>query len=297
MERSSLVLQPFAPGQRLRVQTADGKEHDLTAIGISHEVGAAPAFYAGRVAGHVTPETLAGPRLRRDLRRAPHQGRRPDPRPGRHPRGRRRRLDAHPAGRDPRVRQLRPGPRSPPGQRPAPGLLPRARVHRRAVADRVRVPGDQHRVGDPRPADAADRDHEGDRRPQRPDRRAVPRAGVRLRRARAVRRAPAGRPRRLRVRPVHRGPRQLRHRRPSRSRPRSSRSRSAIGLVVPLLAALVPIARGVRITVREALASTGHQRPLRARAVRPLAARHPGPAAADAALDPQHVPAQGPAAP
>ena len=58
MERSSLVLQPFVPGQRLRVQTADGKEHDLTAIGISHEVGAAPAFYAGRVAGHVTPETL-----------------------------------------------------------------------------------------------------------------------------------------------------------------------------------------------------------------------------------------------
>ena len=27
-------------------------------LGISHEVGAAPAFYAGRVAGHVTPETL-----------------------------------------------------------------------------------------------------------------------------------------------------------------------------------------------------------------------------------------------
>lgn len=58
MERSSLVLQPFADGQALRVQTADGKRHDLTAIGISHEVGAAPAFYAGRVAGHVTPETL-----------------------------------------------------------------------------------------------------------------------------------------------------------------------------------------------------------------------------------------------
>jgi putative ABC transport system permease protein len=58
MERSSLVLQSFAPGQRLRVQTADGKQHDLTSIGISHEVGAAPAFYQGRVAGHVTPETL-----------------------------------------------------------------------------------------------------------------------------------------------------------------------------------------------------------------------------------------------
>ena len=50
MERSSLVLQPFAEGQPLRVQTQDGKVHDLTVKGISHEVGAAPAFYAGRVA-------------------------------------------------------------------------------------------------------------------------------------------------------------------------------------------------------------------------------------------------------
>ncbi len=58
MERSSLVLQPFTEGQALRVQTQDGKVHDLSVLGISHEVGAAPAFYAGRVAGHVTPETL-----------------------------------------------------------------------------------------------------------------------------------------------------------------------------------------------------------------------------------------------
>jgi putative ABC transport system permease protein len=58
MERSSLVLQPFSEGQSLRVQTQDGKVHDLSVLGISHEVGAAPAFYAGRVAGHVTPETL-----------------------------------------------------------------------------------------------------------------------------------------------------------------------------------------------------------------------------------------------
>ena len=84
--------QPFTPGQRLRVQTADGKEHDLTAIGLSHEVGAAPAFYAGRVAGPRDARDAPGPRLRHHLRRAPDQGRRPDPRPGRHPCGRRRRL-------------------------------------------------------------------------------------------------------------------------------------------------------------------------------------------------------------
>ena len=39
--------------------------------------------------------------------------------------------------------------------------------------------------------------------------------------------------------------------------PMSSPWRSRVGLLVPLLAALVPIWRGVRVTVREALASTG----------------------------------------
>jgi putative ABC transport system permease protein len=58
MERSSLQLQGFEPGQVLTIQPADGKLHTVTVVGLSHEVGAAPAFYAGRVAGHVTPETL-----------------------------------------------------------------------------------------------------------------------------------------------------------------------------------------------------------------------------------------------
>jgi putative ABC transport system permease protein len=58
IERSSLQLQPLTEGQALTIQTADGKTHPLKVIGISHEVGAAPAFYAGRVSGHVTPDTL-----------------------------------------------------------------------------------------------------------------------------------------------------------------------------------------------------------------------------------------------
>ena len=58
IERSSLLLADLEPGQAIQVQTADGKLHDLTVAGISHEVAAAPAFYVGRVFGHVTPETL-----------------------------------------------------------------------------------------------------------------------------------------------------------------------------------------------------------------------------------------------
>ncbi len=58
IERSSLQLRPLVEGERLSIQTADGKLHDLTVRGISHEVGAAPAFYVGRIQGHVTPETL-----------------------------------------------------------------------------------------------------------------------------------------------------------------------------------------------------------------------------------------------
>jgi putative ABC transport system permease protein len=58
IERSSLQLQPLAAGEKLTVQPADGDLDTLTVVGLSHEVGAAPAFYAGRIQGHATPETL-----------------------------------------------------------------------------------------------------------------------------------------------------------------------------------------------------------------------------------------------
>ncbi|HEY8169017.1 MAG TPA: FtsX-like permease family protein [Candidatus Limnocylindrales bacterium] len=58
IERSSLQVEPLAIGQEVRIQTVDGESHDLTVVGTSHEVSAAPAFYVGRVQGHVTPETL-----------------------------------------------------------------------------------------------------------------------------------------------------------------------------------------------------------------------------------------------
>ncbi len=59
VERSSLRLQPFAIGERLAIQTADGRHHELELTGITHEVAAAPAFYTGRIQAHVSPDTLA----------------------------------------------------------------------------------------------------------------------------------------------------------------------------------------------------------------------------------------------
>lgn len=58
VERSSLRLQPFTVGERLAIRTADGREHTLTVSGITHEVGAEPAFYTGRIQAHVSPDTL-----------------------------------------------------------------------------------------------------------------------------------------------------------------------------------------------------------------------------------------------
>ncbi len=58
VERSSLQVEPLELGQRLTIQTVDGKLHELDLVAIDHEVGAAPAFYVGRVQAHVTPETL-----------------------------------------------------------------------------------------------------------------------------------------------------------------------------------------------------------------------------------------------
>ena len=36
----------------------DGEIHELAVSAIDHEVGASPAFYVGRVFGHVLPATL-----------------------------------------------------------------------------------------------------------------------------------------------------------------------------------------------------------------------------------------------
>jgi len=58
IERSSLRLVDLAVGDRITVQTVDGDLHELTVSGIDHEVGASPAFYVGRAFGHVAPETL-----------------------------------------------------------------------------------------------------------------------------------------------------------------------------------------------------------------------------------------------
>lgn len=59
LERSSLRLEDLAPGARLTFQVPGGREEDLTLAGIAHEAGAAPAFFFGRMLGYVSFDTLA----------------------------------------------------------------------------------------------------------------------------------------------------------------------------------------------------------------------------------------------
>ena len=58
IERSSLQLVGLEVGDVITVQTVDGDLHELTVSAIDHEVGASPAFYVGRAFGHVLPGTL-----------------------------------------------------------------------------------------------------------------------------------------------------------------------------------------------------------------------------------------------
>ena len=57
-ERSALRLMDVAPGDRARVRAPGGREYDLEVSGLAHEPGTTPAFYLGRVNAYVTFETL-----------------------------------------------------------------------------------------------------------------------------------------------------------------------------------------------------------------------------------------------
>ena len=59
LERSSLTLADVPTSGDVQVQTVDGTLHTLRVAGLSHEVGASPAFYVGRLQGHITFDTLA----------------------------------------------------------------------------------------------------------------------------------------------------------------------------------------------------------------------------------------------
>ncbi len=59
LERSSLTLADVPTSGDVEIQTVDGTVHRLRVAGLTHEVGAAPAFYIGRLNGHITFETLA----------------------------------------------------------------------------------------------------------------------------------------------------------------------------------------------------------------------------------------------
>ena len=57
-ERSALRLIDVAPGDGSRIRTPGGEEHDLGVSGLAHEPGASPAYYFGRLNAYVTFETL-----------------------------------------------------------------------------------------------------------------------------------------------------------------------------------------------------------------------------------------------
>ena len=57
-ERSALRLIDIGAGDRIRIRAPGGKEHDLAVSGLAHEPGASPAFYFGRLNAYVTFETL-----------------------------------------------------------------------------------------------------------------------------------------------------------------------------------------------------------------------------------------------
>jgi putative ABC transport system permease protein len=57
-ERSAGRLVNVAEGQRVVIRTAAGKEDALGVAGLAYEPGASPAFYFGRLTGYVTQETL-----------------------------------------------------------------------------------------------------------------------------------------------------------------------------------------------------------------------------------------------
>jgi putative ABC transport system permease protein len=59
LERSSLTLADVPTSGEVEVQTVDGSIRPIRVVGLSHEVGASPAFYIGRLNGHITFDTLA----------------------------------------------------------------------------------------------------------------------------------------------------------------------------------------------------------------------------------------------
>ncbi len=57
-ERSALRLVDVAAGQTIRIRAPGGKEHHLAVSGLAHEPGASPAYYFGRLNAYVTFDTL-----------------------------------------------------------------------------------------------------------------------------------------------------------------------------------------------------------------------------------------------
>ena len=232
-----------------------GRRARLRVDGLAYEPGASPAYYFGRLSAYVTLETLVDlgwPATFNELRI------RNDP--GDQPRGVqaiaddvRQRLSGPGPGHLRRRRRAGPSP----GTGDHRGGLPYARLDRLPQPVRGRIPDHQHDQRPDDPAAAPDRDHEGPRgRFGRRSSACTSRSWPCMRWSRCVSRCRWPRWGRSRSQP---------RRRPPQRRPRPD-DRPAGGVValevvagfaVPLLASIVPIRRGVRITVHAALTDTG----------------------------------------
>jgi putative ABC transport system permease protein len=58
LERSATSLVPFAIGEGAVVELPNGRERTMPLVGFAHEPGASPAFYFGRLSGYITFDTL-----------------------------------------------------------------------------------------------------------------------------------------------------------------------------------------------------------------------------------------------
>ena len=291
LERSSLTLADVPTSGDVEVQTVDGTVHRLRVAGLTHEVGASPAFYVGRLNGHITFETLADLGYGTAYDELRILVRQPGTEPRRGPRRRRDRARAVGTGGGDGPLRVRAAARRAPRQRPARRRLPGPRLPGLPRPAGLGLPGGEHRERDHRPADAPDRGHEGGGRPEPPGGRPLPRHGPGVRHPVAVRGPAPRRPRCVRADRLHREPRQLRRddvlRAPGGPRPRG-RGRTPRS---PPRRPGAHLARGAGDRPRGG-EQHGHRRPLRAESLRPGHPACPRPPPPHPAVHPQHLPPQ-----
>ena len=225
LERGSLGSVNARVGDTLLIETSDRKQHRMRIAGLAHDLNQIPTFWSGTVNAYITFDTLewlGEPRAYNALNI----------------------IVAEHGNDKARIQQVADavGDKVQKSGRtvywtevPEPGRhwssdnlnsMVAAAGHPRAARAAVeRLPGRQHDLGAADPADPADWDHEGDRRPRPADRVAVPGHGADLRPAGAAGRGAAGRARRIWLCRLHGRADELRYRAAELYRPACWRRR------------------------------------------------------------------------